>query len=93
MHIVRDLKPENLLLTAKGKAGVLKIGDFGLSKIVKEDELMKTACGTWAYCGKLGWFYWCRKSYLCLAPKRLRFSNSGKQEQVMCDSRYLSCSM
>lgn len=50
-HVVhRDLKPENLLLSAKGKGAVLKIGDFGLSKMVKEDELMKTACGTWAYC-------------------------------------------
>ena len=29
---------------------MLKIADFGLSQIVKEDELMKTACGTWAYC-------------------------------------------
>lgn len=50
-HVVhRDLKPENLLLSDKGNRGVLKIADFGLSKIVKEDELMKTACGTWAYC-------------------------------------------
>lgn len=47
----RDLKPENLLLTSKNpQEAVLKIGDFGLSKIVKEDEMMKTACGTWAYC-------------------------------------------
>ena len=46
----RDLKPENLLLTSKGKDGKVKLGDFGLSKIVQENELMRTACGTWAYC-------------------------------------------
>ena len=46
----RDLKPENLLLTSTGREGRLKIGDFGLSKILEEEELMSTACGTWAYC-------------------------------------------
>ena len=46
----RDLKPENLLLTSTARDGRLKIGDFGLSKILQEDELMSTACGTWAYC-------------------------------------------
>ena len=47
----RDLKPENLLLSSKDPhSQLLKIGDFGLSKIMKEDEMMKTACGTWAYC-------------------------------------------
>lgn len=48
--IHRDLKPENLLLSSKGKDGKVKIGDFGLSKIVAENEMMRTACGTWAYC-------------------------------------------
>jgi len=47
----RDLKPENLLLTNRNpRDGELKIGDFGLSKILKEDNLMHLACGTWAYC-------------------------------------------
>lgn len=46
----RDLKPENLLLTAKGPTGVLKISDFGLAKILIDEELMKVACGTWIYC-------------------------------------------
>lgn len=46
----RDLKPENLLLTSKGPEGVLKISDFGLAKILIDEELMKVACGTWIYC-------------------------------------------
>jgi calcium/calmodulin-dependent protein kinase I len=41
----RDLKPENLLLTAEDDTDV-KLSDFGLSKIVGEDSLMETACGT-----------------------------------------------
>lgn len=41
----RDLKPENLLL--KDKKGIeVMISDFGLSRIVSEATMMKTACGT-----------------------------------------------
>eukprot|EP01006_Ploeotia_vitrea_P035594 TRINITY_DN65905_c10_g1_i1.p2 TRINITY_DN65905_c10_g1~~TRINITY_DN65905_c10_g1_i1.p2 ORF type:complete len:247 (+),score=136.70 TRINITY_DN65905_c10_g1_i1:1069-1809(+) len=28
----------------------IKVGDFGLSKVVKPGSMMKTVCGTWAYC-------------------------------------------
>lgn len=42
----RDLKPENLLLEARGR---LKIVDFGLSNLYKQDELLKTACGSPCY--------------------------------------------
>lgn len=42
----RDLKPENLLLDYdKG----IKIIDFGLSNTYKDDELLKTACGSPCY--------------------------------------------
>uniref|UniRef100_A0A8D2PNU3 Protein kinase domain-containing protein n=1 Tax=Zosterops lateralis melanops TaxID=1220523 RepID=A0A8D2PNU3_ZOSLA len=53
----RDLKPENLLYADLSPDAPLKIGDFGLSKIVDEQDTMKTVCGTPGYCGErgLGW--------------------------------------
>ena len=42
----RDMKPENLLLDHKGN---IKIVDFGLSNIYKNDQLLKTACGSPCY--------------------------------------------
>ena len=43
----RDIKPENLLLTEKLPIGSVMITDFGLSKILaNEDFMLKTACGT-----------------------------------------------
>ncbi|KAK4807972.1 hypothetical protein QYF61_016203 [Mycteria americana] len=46
----RDLKPENLLYADLSPDAPLKIGDFGLSKIVDEQDTMKTVCGTPGYC-------------------------------------------
>ncbi|XP_015277173.1 PREDICTED: calcium/calmodulin-dependent protein kinase type IV-like [Gekko japonicus] len=46
----RDLKPENLLYADLSPDAPLKIGDFGLSKIVDEQNTMKTVCGTPGYC-------------------------------------------
>ncbi|XP_032899706.1 serine/threonine-protein kinase Chk2 isoform X2 [Amblyraja radiata] len=45
----RDLKPENVLLQSNEENCLLKITDFGLSKIVGEASLMKTLCGTPTY--------------------------------------------
>jgi len=41
----RDLKPENLLLGGDDDTNVL-LSDFGLSKIISQDTMMETACGT-----------------------------------------------
>lgn len=45
----RDLKPENLLFATPDEGSLVKIADFGLSKIVGEQALLKTACGTPGY--------------------------------------------
>jgi len=45
----RDLKPENLLLKSKDNDSDVKLADFGLSKIVGQEVLMQTACGTPGY--------------------------------------------
>ena len=44
--IYRDLKPENILLDTDGH---IKLTDFGLCKIVKEDDKAYTICGTIYY--------------------------------------------
>lgn len=47
----RDLKPENILLVTDSLESNIKVADFGLSKLMKPNqEIMKTVCGTWAYC-------------------------------------------
>lgn len=39
----RDLKPENILIEG---SKLIKIVDFGLSNIMKDGKLLKTACGS-----------------------------------------------
>ncbi|XP_078070796.1 calcium/calmodulin-dependent protein kinase type IV [Mustelus asterias] len=46
----RDLKPENLLYDSPTPDALLKIADFGLSKIVSDQVTMRTVCGTPGYC-------------------------------------------
>jgi serine/threonine-protein kinase Chk2 len=45
----RDLKPENILLSCDDNDTLIKVTDFGLSKIVGEQSLMQTLCGTPSY--------------------------------------------
>ncbi|KAJ3199539.1 hypothetical protein HK099_003118, partial [Clydaea vesicula] len=45
----RDLKPENLLFDSKSEDANLMITDFGLSKYIEENDILKTACGTPGY--------------------------------------------
>jgi hypothetical protein len=49
---IRDLKPENLLVQAGDDTHVM-ISDFGLSRIIGENSMMSTACGTPYYVGKI----------------------------------------
>ena len=46
----RDIKPDNILI-ASGDPMVVKLSDFGLSKVVtNDDSFLKTFCGTLLYC-------------------------------------------
>lgn len=42
----RDLKPDNILLDSAEENTNLKISDFGLSKLVKNNSVLRTLCGT-----------------------------------------------
>lgn len=42
----RDLKPDNILLATSEENTLLKISDFGLSKLVKNNSALRTLCGT-----------------------------------------------
>ncbi|XP_046862647.1 calcium/calmodulin-dependent protein kinase type IV-like [Xenia sp. Carnegie-2017] len=46
----RDLKPENLLYATERDDSALKLADFGLSKMLGNNVIMQTVCGTPGYC-------------------------------------------
>ncbi|XP_055832183.1 serine/threonine-protein kinase ATG1t isoform X2 [Solanum dulcamara] len=48
MHqiIHRDLKPENILLSTMENDPILKIADFGLSRMLNPNDLAETVCGS-----------------------------------------------
>ena len=45
----RDLKPENIMITEQNDFGVIKIMDFGLSRIISPNEKMVDGYGTLSY--------------------------------------------
>lgn len=45
----RDLKPDNILLASSEENTLVKISDFGLSKLVKNNSVLRTLCGTPLY--------------------------------------------
>ncbi|XP_015165766.1 serine/threonine-protein kinase ATG1t isoform X2 [Solanum tuberosum] len=46
-HILhRDLKPENILLSTMETDPILKIADFGLSRMLNPNDLAETVCGS-----------------------------------------------
>jgi len=45
----RDLKPENLLYSNPSKDAILKVADFGLSRVMTEGEMQHEAVGTPSY--------------------------------------------
>ncbi|KAA8546986.1 hypothetical protein F0562_003415 [Nyssa sinensis] len=47
--IHRDLKPENILLSSPESDAVLKIADFGLSRILHPGDYAETVCGSSIY--------------------------------------------
>jgi serine/threonine-protein kinase Chk2 len=42
----RDLKPENILLSSDEEETLVKVTDFGLSKFIDGNTMLKTFCGT-----------------------------------------------
>jgi serine/threonine protein kinase len=69
----RDLKPENVLLgkRAPGSSAsyVVKVADFGLSTLMRPDEMLQTACGSPHY----------------VAPEILNFDGGGRYDGKCTD--------
>lgn len=42
-------QPENVLLSSESTNTIIKVSDFGLSKVTEDNDLMRTTCGTLTY--------------------------------------------
>ena len=68
----RDLKPENILIgkrNAEGQFDQVKVADFGLSTLMRTDEMLSTACGSPHY----------------VAPEILTFDGSAQYDGLLSD--------
>jgi len=67
----RDLKPENVLIGRRTPQGTypIKVADFGLSTLMRTDELLSTACGSPHY----------------VAPEILNFDGNARYDGRMSD--------
>lgn len=66
----RDIKPDNILIQSE-QPFVVKLTDFGLSKVVKNNEtFLKTFCGTLLYCAPEVFPDWHRQPASRQRPKR-----------------------
>lgn len=45
----RDLKPQNIFIVSRSPSWGVRIGDFGISKRLQEDSMLRTMTGTQAY--------------------------------------------
>lgn len=43
------MQPENILYSTPDSEAIIKISDFGLAKVVSNENFMITACGTPSY--------------------------------------------
>lgn len=73
----RDIKPDNILISSE-EPFVVKLTDFGLSKVVKNnDTFLKTFCGTLLYCAPEVFPHY--DNYI--ASKRAKRRRGGKQHR------------
>lgn len=71
------MQPENILLASDSDITLAKVSDFGLSKLVDAQTMMKTFCGTPMY----------------VAPEILSSIGRGSYTNQVCMSHCVYCSV